>query len=146
MKDRCNNPKNQRAKRYYWRGIRVCKEWEESSEAFYEWAITHGYADGLTIDRIDNDKGYSPENCRWISNEMQQLNRCNNHLIEYHGETKTLKEWSKVFGIGYRCLLKRINELKWTPEKAFNTPTFANKSSVLRKREKVEAQTRLWDY
>lgn len=75
MKDRCNNPNNHKAKIYHDRGIRLCKEWAENFQAFYDWAMANGYADNLTIDRIDNDKGYSPDNCRWATYQMQNLNR-----------------------------------------------------------------------
>lgn len=75
MKDRCNNP-NRRA---YWdygdRGIHVCQEWSEDFIAFKEWALTHGYRDDLTIDRIDNNKGYYPDNCRWVTQAEQNRNR-----------------------------------------------------------------------
>lgn len=74
MKNRCNNPNSCNAHYYYERGITVCKEWE-SFEVFYEWAQKSGYRDDLSIDRIDNDKGYEPQNCRWVSAKEQAHNR-----------------------------------------------------------------------
>lgn len=67
MRQRCNNPKHTAAKWYHYKGIRLCEEWESDFEAFKSWAISNGYRDDLTIDRVDPDKNYCPENCRWIS-------------------------------------------------------------------------------
>lgn len=75
MKTRCFNPKAPAFKWYGARGISVCEEWGSNFRAFLSWALSHGYADGLTIDRIDNDKGYSPDNCRWVSMKVQASNR-----------------------------------------------------------------------
>lgn len=144
IKDRCFNPHNKKTHRYMGRGITVCDEWLKF-ENFYKWATENGYDDTLTIDRIDNDGNYCPENCRWASNDVQQNNRCTNHMVTYNGETKSLKDWSRAIGIGYRCLLKRINELKWSIDKAFNTPTIANKSSVIRRQIQEGGQSELWD-
>lgn len=144
MKRRCFDPKSHRAKRYYERGITVCKEWLDF-ENFLKWSLTHGYADDLTIDRINNDGNYCPENCRWACNDVQQNNRCNNHLITYNGETKTMKDWSRFYGINYKTLMKRINELHWDIDKALNTPTIQNKSSLFRRRATQGGEFGLWD-
>lgn len=104
--------------RYGGRGIRVCREWLEDKTSFYKWAIEQGYREGLTLDRIDNDKGYSPENCRWVDYKAQGNNTRRNHLITYKGQIKTMKQWSEELGINYSTLRNRINRSGMTAEEA----------------------------
>lgn len=75
MKIRCYDDKCKDYKHYGGRGITVCDEWLNGFQAFYDWAMSHGYADNLSIDRIDNEKGYSPDNCRWVTASEQNKNR-----------------------------------------------------------------------
>lgn len=120
MKERCLNEKNPRYKDYGGRGINVCSEWmgKDGFKNFVAWAMANGYSDELTIDRIDNDGGYSPKNCRWADRRVQGRNTRRSHLITIGGETKTLAEWSELSGIPYSTLMQRINKLKWSPEDA----------------------------
>lgn len=120
MKARCHNANRREYKNYGGRGITVCNEWNKSSEKFVEWATSNGYRDGLTLDRIDVNGMYSPENCRWITNKEQQNNRRGNVFFEYKGERKTLAEWSETTGIGYKTLEKRFK--KWGVERALTEP------------------------
>jgi hypothetical protein len=116
MTQRCNNPKSGEAYLYLNRGITVCSKWRDFS-VFQLWALSHGYADDLTIDRIDNDKGYCPENCRWTTRIEQANNKRTNRRIEYKGEVKTLAQWAREYDIEYRKLWLRLKR-GWDFEKA----------------------------
>lgn len=116
MRERCNNPHSKSYKRYGAKGIRVCAEWDDSFDAFYRWAVDTGYSDGLTIDRIDNSRGYSPENCRWATTAQQNRNYSRNHLVSYNGETKCLADWAEETGIKAATLLFRIKSGKTLDE------------------------------
>lgn len=107
MKKRCYNPHDTRYDRYGGRGIIICDEWRENFQAFHDWAVQNGYDETLTIDRIDNDGNYCPENCRWSSNEEQARNRSSNIKITIGNATKTLTEWCEVFQVDYRMVLAR---------------------------------------
>jgi hypothetical protein len=112
MRQRCENPNAVNYKNYGANGIKVCEEWK-SYENFRIWAIEYGYnpeakRGECTLDRIDLKKGYSPENCRWITIQKQQLNRTNSHLLTINGVTKTIKEWATETGIKQNTLLCRF--------------------------------------
>ena len=117
MKQRCCNPQNARYKYYGARGIAVCDEWMRF-EPFEQWALSNGYSDELTIDRIDVDGDYCPENCRWVTWETQQNNKRSNTVIQAFGESRTLSEWSKISGVNRATIQKRIKNGGQTPEKA----------------------------
>jgi hypothetical protein len=123
MIDRCENQNVSHYFRYGGRGIAICKEWRNSFEAFGNWALSNGYRDDLSIDRIDVNGNYCPENCRWATPKEQSNNKRNNHLIEYNGETKTMKQWCDQFGVSFDLVKQRINKLGWSPEMAFFTPS-----------------------
>lgn len=121
MKARCTNPKCYEYHAYGGKGIRVCDDWLRF-ENFYSWATSHGYADGLTIDRVDVNGNYCPNNCRWVSQKEQALNRTDNHLVTAFGKTKTIKEWSVESGINYDTIERRLNAYHWTPDRAVSEP------------------------
>lgn len=99
MMSRCYREKDIHYSAYGERGITVCDEWRTNRAKFFEWALENGYSDDLTIERIDNDKGYSPDNCTWITKEMQYKNKRQNIMITYNGKTLCAEDWSKATGI-----------------------------------------------
>lgn len=107
IKNRCYNPHDIRYDRYGGRGITVIDEWRNDFSAFYEWSLKNGYADNLTIDRIDNDKGYSPDNCRWSTMKEQSRNRSTNINIRIGNATKTLTEWCEIFSVDSKTVFAR---------------------------------------
>lgn len=125
MKSRCNNKNNLAYKNYGKRGIKVCEEWQNDFETFYNWAISHNYKENLTIDRIDNNGNYEPSNCQWITQDEQNRNKRNIILLTYNGETKMLKEWAKEYGLELSTLRTRINR-GWNIERALKEKTHPN--------------------
>lgn len=119
MKDRCYNENN--VQYYLWggKGIKVCDEWLNDFMNFYNWSMKNGYADNLSIDRIDGDKNYSPLNCRWSTKKQQARNINTNINVEYKGETHCLAEWSEILGIKSSTLYWRYKNWK-DKEKIFN--------------------------
>ena len=118
--NRCRNKNATVYKDYGGRGIDVCDEWFNSFESFYDWSIKNGYQKGLTIDRINNNDGYKPDNCRWITQREQCWNRRNSYLIEYMGEIKAMAQWCYELNMDYHKTYTRIHKLHWPVEKAFN--------------------------
>ena len=121
MKQRCLNPNYNQFYLYGGRGITICSEWENDFPAFAEWAKNNGYNDTLTIDRIDCNKGYCPDNCRWVTYKSQANNKRNNRKLTYKNETHTISEWAEIKGISYSCLKSRI-KLGWDVEDALEKP------------------------
>lgn len=114
--------KNQKDYDYYGeRGIAVCKEWRESFDTFEQWAKENGYAENLTIDRKDNNKGYEPGNCHWVTMKEQSRNTRRTHYLTYNGQTKPLTDWADEMQIPRFVLDTRINKLGWSVEKALTT-------------------------
>lgn len=121
MKSRCYNKNDSHYPRWGGRGIQVCSEWLLDFDNFQVWALHNGYADNLTIDRINNDGNYCPANCRWVTVAEQNNNQRTNRLITYNGKTQNLKQWSKELHINYGTLLFRLDALNWSIDKAFTT-------------------------
>ena len=117
MKRRCQDPKHKDYPRYGARGIKICEEWKNDFLPFKQWALSHGYSDKLTLDRIDFNSNYEPFNCRWVTVKEQGNNRRSNRFITYKGETKTVKQWADELGIERHALLYRLNN--WSVEEAF---------------------------
>lgn len=121
MKQRCYNPNNHRYRYYGARGITICDEWLNDFTAFYIWSINNGWEEGLSIDRIDNDKGYSPDNCRWADNKTQANNRSDNVYISINGETHTISEWCDYYEIENKCMVYQ-RRVKGVDEKELFRP------------------------
>jgi len=122
MLARCYNPKAKGYERYGGRGITVCEQWRKDRVSFFSWALKNGYDENLTLDRIDNSKGYYPENCRWLSMKQQANNRRSNHIITINGEKHTISEWAEIKGIKKNTICSRLRD-GWPEEKAILTPT-----------------------
>ena len=121
MKQRCNNTNSKDARNYSKRGICVCDEWNDSFESFRDWALSNGYNDSLTLDRVDVNDGYSPDNCRWATAKEQARNTRYNHLLEFNGVTKSIADWAEEYGMKYCTLHRRIMK-GWPVQKALTTP------------------------
>lgn len=120
MLARCENPHCPGYEGYGGRGITVCDEWH-AFYPFYSWSLLNGYADDLTIDRIDNNKGYSPDNCRWVSQKRNSRNRRNNRVITFNGESLCMAEWAERLGITFQALDDRLRSKRWSLERALTT-------------------------
>lgn len=125
MKNRCYNPSVDSYADYGARGIKVCPEWQEFIP-FMRWAYGNGFKEsknsrGYSLDRIDTNGDYCPENRKWSTSIEQANNKRNNHVLEYNGQKKTIAEWSREFDIPYGVLSQRIYR-GWTIERALETP------------------------
>lgn len=121
MLNRCYNINNKNYKNYGSRDIKVCDEWSHDFYAFRDWALENGYADNLTLDRIDVNGNYEPYNCRWVTVKVQNNNRSNNRIVSYKGETMTLHELSEKYDVAYKTLWARVNS-GWSVSDAVETP------------------------
>lgn len=120
MINRCCNQNDISYTHYGGRGIKVCDEWMKFS-CFYEWAMQNGYDDFLSIDRIDVNGDYCPNNCRWASLDEQANNKSTTKYFTYQGETKSIGQWAKQYDVPYKRLWKRLHN-GWDIESALFTP------------------------
>ena len=121
MKQRCYNEKSINYKYYGGRGIRICDEWLESFDNFYQWAIVNGYNNELTIDRIDSNKDYSPDNCKWSTKKEQAYNRSMSVELTLNGRTMYMTEWAEELEIDKKILSWRYNN-GWSDEEILTRP------------------------
>lgn len=124
MKYRCYNPKYHRFHNYGGRGITVCDEWRYSYKKFRQWALDNGYDyhalyGECTLDRINPNGNYEPDNCRWVNIKVQANNRRDNIKVTYNGETHTLPQWADITGINYKLLAQRYSK-GWSLDEVFN--------------------------
>lgn len=138
MRHRCTNSNNPQYKDYGGRGIVVCAAWSRFENFFADMGEC---PPGLTLDRIDNDKNYEPDNCRWVTRKVQARNRRTNVLIEFHGEKLCVAEWAERFGI-CRTLVRSRLRAGWTMDQIASTPP-SKRNSVVRKQSVRSSDNKL---
>lgn len=119
IKTRCFNPNVKEFSRYGGRGITLCEEWKDF-KVFHDWAVANGYQDDLSIDRQNLDGNYQPDNCKWVTDKVQCINRSTSKFIEYKGELKTLSALAEEYSMSINCLYERLKR-GWNIEKALTT-------------------------
>lgn len=128
MIQRCTNPNNKEYFNYGGRGITVCEEWLEFKN--FNDDMMKGWKPGLTIERINKNGNYNPENCKWATRKEQARNRRNNLYLTYNNKTRLLIEWSKETGISYTTLWIRIYKLSWSIKKTLTTSVLKYKRKI----------------
>lgn len=131
MLSRTGNPRVPSYKNYGGRGIQVCQAWKDNYKAFFDWAVANGYDDTLTLDRIDVNGGYFPNNCRWVTPKVQANNTRVNHILKFKGNSMTLAEWGDATGIPRSVLYKRLKR-GWSVEKVLTEPLRKKNSASAR--------------
>lgn len=133
IKKRCLFETDERYHQYGGRGITICQPWIDSFDNFVEWALENGYNDGLTIERIDVNGNYCPENCTWISLKEQAFNKRDTIWVDYKGRHIQLRKLCNEMGLHYDAMHNRIAVLGWDPEVAIDTPLKTNEGSLMSK-------------
>lgn len=132
MSYRCNGITEDYKNNYTLRGITICEEWKNDFELFRKWSVANGWQKGLSLDRIDNDKGYSPENCRWATRAIQNRNKRGVTMVSAFGEVKCLADWEQ----DSRCMVsdttihRRIKKLNWDTERAITHPSLKSRWQI----------------
>jgi hypothetical protein len=116
MLNRCRNPNVRSYKNYGGRGISVCEEWLDFETFFTDMGER---PEGYSLERVDVNGDYTPENCTWVPLAEQQSNRRNSHMVTYNGKTLHLAAWARILGVKYATLSKRLNRYGWSVERAF---------------------------
>lgn len=132
IKHRCFNKKSYAYHRYGGRGIKICEEWLNDFTSFYNWALENGYASNLTIDRINNDGNYEPNNCRWVTNQEQRYNTCRSRFITINGKTLTIAQWAKESGLDRKVIERRLQK-GITGVKLLEETFHRNKNKIIQK-------------
>ena len=137
MLDRCYNPNSKSYKHYGGRGITVCDRWL-GKDGFINFLDDMGDCPkGMAIERIDNNKGYCPENCKWATSKEQNNNKRNNHIITFQSKTQTLAQWAEEIGVTYRTLVNRIDTHGWSEERALTEPMHRRNKKMEEKRNEI---------
>lgn len=121
MKSRCYDETDRRYSDWGGRGITICREWLDDADAFLRWAENSGYKPGLTLDRKNNDEGYSPDNCRWVTIAENNQNRRSSRFYTINGETKNLQQWCNEYSVSRSMVNKRL-EMGWDILRALTAP------------------------
>lgn len=116
--NRCYNKNHDHYKHYGGRNIKMCDEWLNDFMSFYNWAYDNGYTDMLTIDRIDNNGNYEPNNCRWVDMSVQSNNKRNTVYLTYNNKTQSMKQWANELGLNYEHFRYRIRNKSMSIDEA----------------------------
>ncbi len=121
VRERCTKPDHKYWKYYGGRGIKICDEWLHNNQSFYAWALSHGYQPGLELDRENNCGDYTPDNCRFVTKQVNQNNKRNNVMVTWRGETMNVTQWSNKLGVPSWTLRNRMR-WGWTVDRMMETP------------------------
>ncbi len=141
MKQRCLNPNEKTYFRYGGRGITICDEWRDDFASFERWAMQSGYdkkapRGQCTLDRVDVNGNYCPENCRWTTNKVQCNNKRSNRYLEFNGEKHTIAEWSDIMGINQSTISVRLSRYGWSVKEALTIPA-DYRNRVMQKKKNI---------